>query len=78
MINYYRPNLYCSTCKVIYKEDGEGEHCEYCDYCIEELDHHCAWSSKCIGRRNIFAFKNFLFMTVALIVYLFAGGMFAL
>nr|AAG45846.2 putative membrane protein [Sterkiella histriomuscorum] len=74
----FRPHLYCSDCKVIYRQDRETEHCELCGFCIEELDHHCAWSSKCIGKGNMNFFKAFLFMTVSLVVYLFAGGMFAM
>jgi hypothetical protein len=42
---------------------------------VEGLDHHCPWSSKCIGHKNMLAFKAFLAGTVILMIYLFTGGM---
>eukprot|EP00347_Sterkiella_histriomuscorum_P004329 403360859 len=77
-VRILKPHLFCSLCKVVYRQDTETEHCMSCGYCIEELDHHCPWSSKCIGRGNMLMFKAFLFMTVALMVYLFSGGMFSI
>ncbi len=32
------------------------EHCEDCDVCISDYDHHCVFFSKCIGGGNIKAF----------------------
>mmetsp|Transcript_34243 Transcript_34243/g.45150 ORF Transcript_34243/g.45150 Transcript_34243/m.45150 type:complete len:138 (-) Transcript_34243:254-667(-) len=40
---------FCRYCKTIARKDVYTEHCSFCDYCCEELDHHCPWSSKCIG-----------------------------
>lgn len=37
--------------------------------CIEGYDHHCPWTSKCIGRGNVVAFYVFLIMTPLLILY---------
>ena len=28
--------------------------------CVEDLDHHCPWCSKCIGKNNMMFFKAFL------------------
>ncbi|CDW72131.1 dhhc zinc finger domain containing protein [Stylonychia lemnae] len=77
-VRILRPHLYCNICKVIYRQETETEHCTTCGFCIEELDHHCPWSSKCIGSGNMLMFKVFLFMTVSLMVYLFSGGMFSM
>jgi len=42
--------------------------------CIEDLDHHCPWSSKCIGGGNIKAFYVFLFSFTLQLVVLFVIG----
>jgi hypothetical protein len=48
----------CSRCHVM---RGSGtQHCYDCGLCVRELDHHCPWSSKCIGAGNIVAFRWFL------------------
>ena len=75
-VKILRPNLFCKKCKVVYRQGSDTEHCEDCDFCVEEFDHHCPWSSKCIAKGNMVPFKIFLTMTVLLIVYLFTGGMF--
>ena len=54
------------------------EHCSFCDYCVEGLDHHCPWSSKCIGDGNMIFFKAFLGGTVAALVYVVVAMMFVL
>jgi len=69
--------MYCNICRVVYREGVEGtEHCTDCGFCVEGLDHHCPWSSKCIGNGNLNAFKCFLATTISLMIYLFTGGMF--
>jgi len=73
-VKILRPNLFCKTCKVVYREGVKTEHCEYCDCCIEETDHHCPWSSKCIARRNQGFFQTFLFFLTLLIIFLFTAG----
>lgn len=47
----------------------DTEHCDDCDACVEELDHHCPWTGKCIAKGNMVPFQIFLFMTFTLIVY---------
>jgi len=74
-VKILKKHLYCSKCKLIKTNQRETEHCPTCNYCIEGLDHHCPWSSKCIGRNNMIAFKAFVSMTVVLIAYLFVGLM---
>jgi hypothetical protein len=44
-------------------------HCVYCDVCIEGYDHHCPWTSKCIGKNNLIRFYLFVFLTPILMVY---------
>jgi len=49
----------CTKCHVMREERGT-QHCYDCDLCCRELDHHCPWSGKCIGKGNMLAFKSFL------------------
>jgi len=59
----------CAKCELIIGRGAKkAKHCEYCDVCIIGYDHHCVWSSKCIGRGNIFQFNAFLFLTVICVV----------
>ena len=47
-------------------------HCEVCDICVKEYDHHCPWTGKCIGSGNIFWFHAFAIMIpVYCVSYLF-------
>lgn len=36
-------------------------HCEICDCCIDEFDHHCYWINKCVGKGN---YRFFVFFVV--------------
>ena len=44
-------------------------HCMDCRVCIEEYDHHCPWTGKCIGKRNVRYFYAWLFFLVLAFVY---------
>jgi palmitoyltransferase ZDHHC9/14/18 len=48
---------WCDTCQV--HQPPGAYHCDDCECCIEELDHHCPWMGKCIGKRNMFWFQGF-------------------
>ena len=37
-------------------------HCEDCEVCIEQYDHHCVFFSKCIGGGNIIPFWGTMVM----------------
>jgi len=37
--------------------------------CIGGFDHHCPWTSKCIGKKNLTAFYTFLTINVATFFY---------
>ena len=57
----------CVFCKIA--RPPKTQHCYSCDVCIEELDHHCPWTGKCIGKNNI---KNFyVFLTLIPIAIIF-------
>ena len=46
-------------------------HCGECNVCVEGYDHHCPWTSKCIGRGNIVRFYVFLIMVPIFMIYIF-------
>jgi len=45
------------------------EHCDLCDVCIDNLDHHCVFYSKCIGGGNIVYFRLSMVMFVLNMTY---------
>ena len=49
-----RNKLWCTICFLEVGKDSY--HCEDCDVCIEEYDHHCVFFSKCIGGGNLMCF----------------------
>ena len=50
--------MYCTICEVY--RSPRTEHCDDCGVCIMEYDHHCPWTSKCIGKGNAYFFYCFL------------------
>jgi hypothetical protein len=59
---------YCTICKLWVNEKKKVRHCKYCNICVEGMDHHCPWTGKCIGARNIISFYIFVFSIFLLIV----------
>ena len=52
---------YCSICQVYYNPNQNVEHCDMCGICVENIDHHCIWVGKCVGKNNKFSFYAMLF-----------------
>ena len=63
----------CNICKIIMINKDKTDHCEECNVCIIGADHHCPWTSKCIGKRNKTIFYIFVFSTFVLLIYFFCG-----
>ena len=61
----------CKKCKVIMDLNRGTEHCVDCDICIMENDHHCQWTSKCVGKNNLLIFNIFLKLLFINICYMF-------
>lgn len=55
-----RVRLLCHKCRCIRK--ARSRHCNYCDHCIQDFDHHCAYLGCCIGRKNRLDFLLMLVM----------------
>ena len=60
---------YCSNCKMYINKERKTNHCYYCDICIERHDHHCIWTGKCIGAKNLISFYIFIISFFALFTY---------
>ena len=73
-----RGKVWCQFCQL--EVDYDAYHCEDCEVCIEEYDHHCVFFSKCIGGGNIYYFWGsiggvlFNFLNIALILGLTAAN----
>ena len=52
---------YCSICQVYYNPNNNVEHCSICGIWVENIDHHCIWVGKCVGKNNKFSFYAMLF-----------------
>ena len=60
---------YCNECKIWVNNRRSTEHCFECNICVEGYDHHCPWTGKCIGKRNIFCFYIFITSIIFSFVY---------
>ncbi|KAG2770531.1 hypothetical protein JG687_00014776 [Phytophthora cactorum] len=58
---------FCDHCDS-YRPEG-ALHCMDCRVCIEEYDHHCPWTGKCVGKGNIRYFYWWLLFLVLAFVY---------
>lgn len=61
----------CSLCN-IFRAKGTA-HCYDCNSCVEQLDHHCPWTGKCVGKYNLMPFYAFLWAITGSLVYVIAA-----
>ena len=67
MYETYLPDYICAYCEV--KRNGSVKHCQHCNKCVDQFDHHCPWVGTCIGERNYRQFCIFVFSTAMLLIY---------
>ena len=49
-------NFYCNRCKTLTRE--RPYHCDSCDVCIDDYDHHCPWIGKVNPQFTIYNFQT--------------------
>ena len=59
----------CKECKFIVDIDKNFRHCYFCCCCCEGYDHHCPWTTKCVGARNLFYFQLMIVLVFVIIIY---------
>ncbi|CAM8953371.1 unnamed protein product [Rhodiola kirilowii] len=57
-------SLTCPYCNVV--QPPRSKHCQDCDKCVLQFDHHCVWLGTCIGQRNHCRFWWYIFEETAL------------
>ena len=62
---------FCKICKLWANKEKKTLHCNDCDICVEGNDHHCPWTGKCIGDKNMKSFIIFVVSTFVMIIYFF-------
>lgn len=67
VVNYH----VCRNCDAVMDLDKGVEHCSICNICIMGNDHHCPWTTKCVGKNNILMFKIFLVSLSLYMAFLF-------
>jgi len=60
---------FCKVCKLWLDESKNNYHCDICKCCCEGYDHHCPWTTKCVGSGNIYLFYLMLFTSFLLFGY---------
>ena len=53
---------YCYKCNI--EMTNDMDHCDDCDLCIYDYDHHCVFFSKCIGGGNLICFYGAIGMLI--------------
>ena len=58
---------FCETCLIF--RPAKSAHCNLCNNCVTEFDHHCVWLGTCIGKRNYPVFIVFVATLSAMILF---------
>lgn len=66
----------CKKCKIIMDLDKNTEHCLDCDICVMGCAHHCPWTSKCVGAKNLYFFYCFISFVVIITGYFMSSVMY--
>ena len=69
LLTNFHPNDICPRCKIL--TTPRSHHCNICDQCVQNWDHHCPWINNCVGLRNHGAFfLHLLFVTLLFGLYI--------
>ena len=58
----------CKICNLSFRLRDKVEHCNKCNICYYECDHHCIWIGHCIGKYNRYIFGVFAFTSINFII----------
>ncbi len=61
----------CNSCNLWINNNKRTQHCNECNCCVEGYDHHCPWTTKCVGSRNLYLFFFMIGSIFTLIAYFF-------
>ena len=64
-----RPVNTCPFCNLSNKGKYKYSHCNDCNVCVEDLDHHCAFFGKCIAKGNVKTFYLSFLMALVGVIY---------
>lgn len=59
----------CGRCQL--QRPRTATHCYECGVCVDQLDHHCPWTGKCIAKKNFYTFRVFLGFLMMHLVLIF-------
>ena len=59
--------FYCNICQAHVIENSK--HCQMCNRCTYEFDHHCRWVSNDIGRLNYIPFVRMLLFVILTFIF---------
>ena len=69
----------CKICNIYVPPEFTVIHCEDCNICIKgnvyfiifiiDMDHHCTFLGKCVGKKNIYAFNLFVLFTFCYLIF---------
>lgn len=62
-----RVRLLCHKCRCIRRP--RSRHCNYCNHCVQDFDHHCIYLSCCIGRKNRLDFLLLMIVLAITAIY---------
>ena len=60
----------CDKCNITIFKSLNISHCVFCNICIKNLDHHCPWIGKCVGKYTKIPFYCFL---IGIIFYIISN-----
>ena len=63
----------CSKCNILIPKKLKVVHCNICQVCIREQDHHCPWTGKCIGKYNLISFYIFVNSLLTYLIMIFVS-----